>query len=62
MKQAIKEDAPPLAICGAIFSYCTLANTAEVMQQIGIIATGAAAVVILFHRLWVFWNDAHKNK
>lgn len=57
VQQIIKQDVPMLTACGGIFTYCSLANTAEVMQQVGVISAGLGAIVLLVHRLIIFWRD-----
>lgn len=61
--QLAKKDGPVLSVCGALFSYCSFANMAEIAQQVGVIAAAITAVLVLIHRMWIFkkdWDDRKK--
>lgn len=58
VQTVVKTDLPQLLTCTGIFTYCTLTNAANVMQQVGIIFGGIGAVVIVAHRIFTFIKDA----
>lgn len=58
LNQIAKEDGPVLGICTGLFTYCTLANVASIMQTLGMIAAGATAIVVFLHRVYVIWKGS----
>jgi hypothetical protein len=56
IQQIIREDVPVLGACDGLFTFCTLANIASVMQALGVIAAATTAIVVLMHRLYAIWR------
>lgn len=61
LSDIIQKDAVPLAIGGGSILGFSLADVAEVSQQIGVILGMFVVAVTLLHRIYVFWKDVKNS-
>jgi len=61
IQSVFKQDIVPLSVGGGFLGFASLADMAEVFQQVGVILGTILVAVTLAHRIFMFWKDAHKD-